>query len=101
MLFVQLAQGVEGDSLRAGAHAGRVREIQDRIAAVAEDDPLIFRGQKATRPVGCPAAGAFAGGEHHETGKVLRLAAQAVGDPGAHGGTAELGTATEQQQLPR
>src|SRR5208283_183836 len=56
----------------------------------AELDALVKSGQEAAAPIGIAAAGAFlAGGKDDETGQVLRLAAQAVGDPRADAGPAK------------
>ena len=70
--------------------AARVGEIKDRVAAGAELHALVDRGQEAAAPVGVAAAGALlARAEDDEAGQVLRLAAQAVADPGPHARPAE------------
>ena len=71
--------------------AGRVGEVQDRVAAAAERHALVDGRQEAAAPVRVAAAGALAAGaEDDEAGQVLRLAAQAVGHPRAHARPAEL-----------
>ena len=70
--------GSRGDALG-------IRKVENRIAAGAERDALIRRGQKAARPQSRAAARtARARLQHHEARQVLRLAADPVGDPGAH-----------------
>ena len=51
---------VEPRALRLAADAGRVRQIENRIAGTAEDDTLIGGRQKSAGPVRRPAAGAAA-----------------------------------------
>ena len=99
VLFVQIFQRVETGALHLARDAGRVREIEHRVARTAEHHALIGGRQKAARPVGASAAGADAGAEHDESRQVLRLAAQPVEHPRAHGRAAHLYAAAEEQQL--
>ena len=69
--------------------AGRVLQVQHRLALVAEQHAGVDAGQKAALPQRGAAARAAAGGEHDVARQVLRLAAQAVGQPRAHAGQAE------------
>ena len=78
----------------------RIGEIEHGIAAAAELDALIDSGEEAAAPAGVAAAGTFlAGTEDDEGRQVFRLAAQTIGDPSAHAGTAELHGAGVHQQL--
>ena len=99
-LLVEMADRVERVALELRVHAGRIGEIQNRIAAAAERHTLIHGGQKAATPTGIAAARPFAAGaEHDERRQVLRFAAQAIGDPRAHAGPAELLRAGVHQDL--
>ena len=82
MLLVEMADRVKRIALQIGVDAGRIGEIQDGVAAGAEDVALIDAGQESRAPVGVAAAGAFsAGGKDDERGELAVFAAQAVGDP--------------------
>ena len=76
--------------LLVAGDAGRVAQVQHRVAAAAQGDALEPAGQKPRRPLprrdGLVLPAAAQGGEHHETGQILGFAAQAVHDPGAHRG---------------
>src|SRR6266508_2432942 len=102
MFLVEAFDRVEGVALNLLVHASGVGEIQDRIADAAEQNALINRREKTGAPIGGPAAGTFgAGAEHDAGGQVLRLAAEAVGGPGADAGPAELLRAGAHQNLSR
>src|SRR6266853_1885016 len=67
------------------------RQVQNRIALGAEYRALISRRQEAVLPVRRAGIGsAFLVQDDHKTRKVLVLAAQTVGDPGAHAREAHL-----------
>ena len=81
--FAQRVQVARG-AVRRG-EARRVRQVQHRVADRAELHALETRGQEAAAPQAVverlPAA-ALPGRDHdHERGQVLRVAAQAIGDP--------------------
>jgi hypothetical protein len=88
---VEVLEDVEGLPLPFGRDALRVAEVEDGLAGGAEGDPLVGGGEEAAGPEsGTAARAARPGLQHHEAGQVLRLAADAVGDPGAHARPAEL-----------
>src|SRR5260370_31617615 len=67
------------------------RQVQNRIGLGSEYRALIRRRQEAVLPVRRAGIGsAFLVQDDHKTRKVLVLAAQAVGDPGARAGEAHL-----------
>ncbi len=69
-----------------------VRQVEDRVALGAKLDALVAAGQEAATPLPrgdrlvLPALSE--GREDDEAGQVVGLAAQSVGDPGAHAGPA-------------
>ena len=69
--------------------AGRVAEIQHRIALVAKEHALKIRRQKSARPQRRAAAESAPGGEHNVARQILRHAAQAVIEPRTHAGPAK------------
>ena len=74
---------------RRVAQPGRIGEIEHRVAAASELDALETRGQKAAAPVviveDLAAGGALADRGHDGKGRqVVGLAAETVGEPGAH-----------------
>ena len=100
--LVERAERVERVALQLGVDAGRVGEVEDRVALAAERDALVDGGQEAAAPVGGAAARSpSAGAEDDEAGQVLRLAAQAVGRPGAQARPAELLRAGVHEDLRR
>ena len=99
--LVERPDGVERVALEVGVDAAGVREVEHGIAAGAELDALVDRRQEAAAPVRVAAAGPLvARAEDDEAGQVLRLAAQAVGDPGAHARPAEDLRAGAHHDLP-
>ena len=89
--LVQAAQRVQRIALQLRIDSARIRQVEHRIAGAPELHTLIDGGQEAAAPAGIAAAGALlAGAGHDESRQILRLAAQAVGDPGAHARPAEL-----------
>jgi hypothetical protein len=61
--------------------ARRVVQIHDRLALVAKKHPLVHGGQEAAREHGVAAAGRAARGQYDIPGKILRCAAERIGDP--------------------
>ena len=100
---IQFGQRVE--RVRAAGlavDAGRIGEVQDRIAGRAEQHAVVGGGQKAAAPVGRAAAWALlAGAEDDEARQVARLTPQAVGRPGAEARSAELLRAGVHENLRR
>ena len=99
VLLVEILQRIEAGALHLARDARRVREVEHRIARTAEHHALIGGRQKAAGPVGAAAAGADAGTEDDESRQILRFAAESVEHPRAHGRTADLYAAAEEQQL--
>ncbi len=94
--LVQLAQAVEHAAARVRIDAGRIGQVQDRVArAGAEADPLVLAGQEAGAPQaredGLIGAVAAALRDHdHEGRQVLVFGAQSVAEPGAEARPARL-----------
>ena len=90
LLAVELGQRVEEGAPLVARNAGRIGQIQDRVADRAELDPLVARRQEARAPE--PVVQRLAPGalrDHHdEAGQVAGLAAETVAQPRAHAGTA-------------
>jgi hypothetical protein len=64
---IELLNRVERIALRLLIDAGRIRQIQHRIAGAAKLDALIHGRQEARAPTRIPAARSlFAGAENHE-----------------------------------
>ena len=100
--LVQLGDVVEHAAAHVAAHAVGVREVQHRVAAAAEFYALELRRQEAAAPVevvkNLPARGFLvARGHDDERRQVLGVAAQAVGQPGAHARAAGLLGAGEKE----
>ena len=90
------------DSRRAPrVHAVGVRDEQDRVALRAELDALVDRRQKSAAPARLAAVGrVLAREQHDEAGQVAALAAEPVGQPGAHARPAEHLAAGVHEDLP-
>ena len=67
----------------------------------AEFDALVNRRKKSASPKAVARTGHIAGDEYNEAGEVFVLAAEAIVDPRAHGGTAELPEAGLHEKLRR
>ena len=82
---VERSDGVDHVALAVGVDAGRVAEVEDRVALGAELDALEAAGQKAAVPLPrgdrLRLAEPAGRGQHDEAGQVVALAAQAVGRP--------------------
>ncbi len=65
---------IERVALQIRAHSGRARDIEDRVALIAEPHAAIDGGQKSARPVGRAAADARAGRHHDKGRQIARLA---------------------------
>ena len=101
-LQVESVDDVDRGALASGGDAGRVGQVQDRVARAAQRHALICGRQKTARPVGRPAArAARTGMQHHEPRQALRLAADAVRHPGAHARPPEDPGAGVHEQLGR
>ena len=99
---VEVADGVDGLALAAGRDAGGISQVKDWLAAAAQGHALKRRGQKTAAPVHAAAAGtARTRLQDDEAGEVLRLATEAVGDPGAHARAAELAGARVHEKFRR
>ena len=89
-IWLSCADRVERVALEVVVDAARVGEVEHRVAAGAELHALVDGRQEAAAPVRIAAAGPLlAGAEDDEAGQVLRLAAQAVADPGPDARPAE------------
>jgi hypothetical protein len=99
VLLVEVAHGVKRGSLSLATHTIGVVEIQNRLRAATEEYTAISRREEAAREVRGASAGADSRREDGESGQVLRLAAEAIDDPGAERGSAELNRAGEEQKL--
>ena len=90
-LVVEEIHGVDGAALGFAGDAFGVGEVEHGIADGVERDAVVDGGQEAGGPVAVAAGGAFlAGGHDDEAGKVAVLRAEAVADPRAERGPAEL-----------
>ena len=98
-MAVEVGEGVEAGALESGWEAGRVFEVEDRRSGGAEEGALVDRGEEPGAPEGGAAGRAAAGGEDDVSGEVLVFGAEAVGEPGAGGGEAELGLAALHEEL--
>ena len=87
---VQRAEQVERVALKSGIHAGRARDVEDRVPLVPQADAGIDGRQEPARPVGRAAADAAAGRHHDEGGQVLGFRAETVDDPRPQAGPAWL-----------
>ena len=82
---IQVGDRVERLTLLGRIDAPRVRQIEDRIAGGAKRHALIGGRQKTAGPQCCAAARpARARLQHHKSRQIFRLAADSVGNPGAH-----------------
>ena len=93
--LVQLRDSVEHAPARGFVDAGRVGQIQHRIARGAEVHALIFRRQKSAAPQAREQRlvridGARLRDQHHERRQILVLAAQPIADPRPHAGPSRL-----------
>src|SRR5205807_1096346 len=101
-LGIQVADRIEYILLLVGADAFRTREIQDRFATAAEGDALVGGWQETAAPErGSAARPARSGLKDYESGQALRFAAQAVGHPRPHRGTAGLSGTRVQEEFRR
>ena len=100
--LVQVVQGIERHAAHLAVHAGRVGNIEHRVALGAALHALVDGRQEAGAERILAAVGLRAAGDQHdEAGQVLVLGAQAVGDPRAHRRAARPRRAGEDQQLGR
>ncbi len=89
VLLVEGPEQVELPLLRGAGECGGRIEIEDARLGGADEGALVEGGQPAVGEVLLLEGGQAAGvGEHHVGGQVVRLAAEAVGEPGAEGGPA-------------
>ena len=99
-LQVELAHGAEDALLAGGVDAGRRAQVEDGLALAAQRHALVGGGQEAAAPVDRAAARAARTAlQDDKPRQVGRLAADAVGDPGAHRRPAELAAAGVHEQL--
>ena len=90
--MVSLVEGgevVEDAAAQLARHAGRIRQVKDRLPFAPETDALILRRQEAAAPVVvveelAARLALVRRGHHHEGRQVAGHAAQAVSGPGAH-----------------
>ena len=75
------AEEIERVALEPGIDARRARDVQDRVALVAQADARVKGRQEPARPVRRAAADAAAGRHHDKGGQVVRFRAQAVDRP--------------------
>jgi hypothetical protein len=102
LLFVQLAQGVEGLATQVAAHARRIRNEEHGITFGAALHALEDRGSEATAPASLASAWLGAARDHHhEAGQVFILGAKSISRPRPHRGTPLALEAGEEQQLGR
>ena len=91
--LVERLQAVERLAADVGGHAGRVVDVQDRVAAGAERHAGVLAGQVARRPepggdrLHLLGVGRL-GDQHDERRQVLVQRAEAVGGPRAEAGPA-------------
>ena len=97
--FIEIAESVEAGSLLGCVDAGRIFEIKDGVAGAAEGGAGVGGGEEAGGEVIGTAACSGTGAEDDEAGEILRLRAEAVGDPGAHGRATDLIVAGEEFEL--
>src|SRR5207244_1452473 len=89
--LVQLADGIERIALELLIHPLRVGQVQNWFRTGAELHALMDSRQETAAPVGVAATGPLGtGAEDDKAGQILRLAAQAIGNPGADRWPAKL-----------
>src|SRR5262245_9494365 len=99
MESVEIIKGIEPVVLHLRGDAGRITQVEDRIALVTEEHAGVMGGEEAAAPKGRAPAQAAAGGQDDITGEILRDAAQAVIEPGPDTGPAEERRAAVHHQL--
>src|SRR5438552_12205668 len=102
MMLIEISHQVERVALHFGVDAFWIGYRENGIALAAEIHALVDRRQKAAAPERCPAAGAGSARREDDEGRQIgRFAPQAIADPRAHAGPAELRRAGVHEDLPR
>ena len=90
-LAVEFLDSIQRLPLRRAVHALGIGQVENRIAAAAEKNPIVDARQKTCPPVGSPSTRPLAAGrKHHVSRKITALAAQTVSRPGTQAGATEL-----------
>ncbi len=102
ILAVQGIDRVERIASDLAIDARRAGKVEDRVAAGTEFDAGVYGRQKSGIPGSGARTGAFFAGVHHDKrGQVACFAAEAIGDPRTHRGSAKLLAAGVDQELGR
>ena len=90
-LTVEFLNGIQRLPLGRAVHTLRIGQVENRITAAAEKNPIVDAGQETRPPVGGPSTRPLAAGrKYHVSRKITALTAQTVSRPSPQTGATKL-----------